>query len=342
MCRAGTCPAHYSGAGRQGIRRLLAPIFTKASLPKGAVHYLQEIVTEPRTSKQEESSFRPLSIHEPVPDTYVGKAVLHIRASNVVRMTYEGLRYRNTEHLRVGRLSHLLRLPCAAVFLSALAACRTPVDLDQPNKYPFPRSGRPQDEIVRLYAAPLPFPLGALALHLWFLAFDPKSGECSRWEVWQEAWIAPGSWGHVYRNLLPPTEGIGGGRPFVLHEWRGQTARRIMDILFRPGSYPARANYRSWPGPNCNSYAAWVLRQAAVSIDIDPRAIGKDWPGCFRAGLSPTLTGIQAETPLLGLQVGLKEGFELHLFALTFGVDLWTPALKTPMGRIGFPEPLSD
>ena len=51
-------------------------------------------------------------------------------------------------------------------------------------------------------------------------------------------------------------------------------------------------------------------------------------------------TGLQLETPVLGLEIGLEEGIEVHVIGLSFGIDLWPPAIILPLGpgRIGFAD----
>ncbi|MBI2894104.1 MAG: DUF3750 domain-containing protein [Deltaproteobacteria bacterium] len=98
--------------------------------------------------------------------------------------------------------------------------------------------------------------------------------------------------------------------------------------------------YVMWPGPNCNSYTAGVLRRARISVDLPPSAVGKDWPDAIPHLLgfhaSTTGLGLQLDVGILGLQVGLVEGVELHLLGSALGVALWPPALKLPfIGRIG-------
>jgi hypothetical protein len=73
-----------------------------------------------------------------------------------------------------------------------------------------------------------------------------------------------------------------------------------------------------------------------VSADMDPRAIGRDYHGCAGIGRTTTATGVQAESSLLGVKLGLEEGVELHFLGFTLGSDFWPPALKTPLGRFGF------
>ena len=95
---------------------------------------------------------------------------------------------------------------------------------------------------------------------------------------------------------------------------------------------------RAGPGPNSNTYVAWVLKRAKVPVDLHPMAIGKDFLGLIGAGLSPTRTGVQVESPILGLKVGLKDSIEIHLLCTTIGLDLWPLAFKTPFGGLGIPE----
>jgi hypothetical protein len=199
----------------------------------------------------------------------------------------------------------------------------------------------PECDVVQLRCATLPGVLRVLAIHYWFVAFDAKKSEWQRWEVWRFAGVSPTSWGHVQLNFMHPDSGVGGGPFRVVREWRGETARRLIDVLQKPEEYPDRETYRAWPGPNSNTYAVRVLRKAGVPLDTDPMAIGKDYRGIVGAGISPTNTGVQLGTPLIGLKLGLSDGVEVHALCLTFGLDLWPPAIKTPFGRVGWEEPSS-
>ncbi len=177
-----------------------------------------------------------------------------------------------------------------------------------------------------------------MAIHCWFLSWDAEEGRWHRWEVWQDADAGGESWGHVHKDLLPPDTGVGGGEYEVLHEWTGEEAMRLTAALAASPEYPERDRYNAWPGPNSNTYVAWVLRRAGLRLDLPPSAVGKEWLGTFGAAASTTRTGLQAGTPLMGVKVGLLDGVEVHPFSLTVGVDLVPPAIKTPFGRIGFPE----
>ncbi len=62
--------------------------------------------------------------------------------------------------------------------------------------------------------------------------------------------------------------------------------------------------------------------------------------GWFGASWTTEGTGFQVESPVLGLRLGLKEGVEVHVLGLPFGVDLWPPAIILPIGvgRLGIAD----
>ncbi len=53
-----------------------------------------------------------------------------------------------------------------------------------------------------------------------------------------------------------------------------------------------------------------VLRTCKLSASLPATAIGKDWRGLFGAGITSERTGVQVETPIIGVKLGLKEGVE--------------------------------
>lgn len=192
--------------------------------------------------------------------------------------------------------------------------------------------------MVQLRCAPLPSVLRRVAVHCWFVAYAPDETSWHRWEVWQKPDAGGTSWGHVHRDLTHPDSGVGGGPYRTQREWRGEVAEKIYSVLSAPSQYPYRDTYRAWPGPNSNTYVAWVLRKSKATADLHPMAIGKDYLGIVGFGVTTTQTGIQAESPLLGLKLGLFDGLEVHVLGLTLGLDIWPPATKSPFGRLGFAE----
>jgi len=127
---------------------------------------------------------------------------------------------------------------------------------------------------VELRYAPLPF-IGFLAWHYWFVVSDQTS--CHRWEVWQTKNAGGSCIGHVHCDLKRPEDGVGGGPSRVAAVWDGEHARRIARVLQNAASYPWCERYRLWPGPNSNTFAAWVLREAGIDQALDPRGIGRNY-----------------------------------------------------------------
>jgi len=106
--------------------------------------------------------------------------------------------------------------------------------------------------------------------------------------------------------------------------------------------YPHADEYRSYPGPNSNTFLAHIGREVpALRLDLPANAIGKDYRPVTRPlGVSPSGSGLQFSLlGLFGLSVGLEEGLELNLLGLNFGVDLNSPALRLPaIGRVGLDD----
>jgi hypothetical protein len=220
----------------------------------------------------------------------------------------------------------------------------------------------PPDDFVQMWTRDSLHARG-VALHPYFLVYDHNSNIWEQWEIW-----AGSQWGYYLnrsakqrrysdgrktetvesirrqlgcvRSFSPITYINESSNEYLLSEWSGDDARRLIEVMRQPETYPEHSTYVMWPGPNSNSYARWVLEQAGVSADLHPRMIGKDWHGPlgFGVGLTPTRTGVHLDLLTLGAAIGIKDGIELHLLGFTFGIDLWPPAIKTPMGRLGMPE----
>jgi uncharacterized protein DUF3750 len=127
---------------------------------------------------------------------------------------------------------------------------------------------------VQLLYAPLPY-IGAIARHYWFVVCDETGRH--RWEVWQTKNAGGFCIGHVHRDLKDPDAGVGGGPSRVVIEWEGDEAVKITEVLGKIQGYPHCERYRMWPGPNSNTFVAWVLRQAGIEQTLDPRAIGRNY-----------------------------------------------------------------
>jgi hypothetical protein len=102
--------------------------------------------------------------------------------------------------------------------------------------------------------------------------------------------------------------------------------------------YPYAGTYTVWPGPNSNTFTAWIARAVPeLEVDLPPTAIGKDYTGRLISA-APSGKGIQVSLfGLLGLAASSVDGVELNVLSLNFGVS--ASGIKLPIvGRIGTPR----
>jgi hypothetical protein len=179
-----------------------------------------------------------------------------------------------------------------------------------------------------------------IARHPWVAV----RGAGEPWQRWEVMCCPDGDeLGTVESSDISPLSdyGAGGGDVRVHGVWEGDEAARIVDCVRREAPrYPHRHRYQVWPGPNSNTFVDWVIRACDLDVDLPAPSVGKDYRGVIGVSVTEGGTGLQLETPIFGLKVGLTEGIELHVFGLAFGVDLWPPALIVPVGpgRLGFDD----
>ena len=189
--------------------------------------------------------------------------------------------------------------------------------------------------IVQVYAAPTYGWRGNFAVHPWIIYKRKGEVAYTRYDV--VGWRAPQV---VQRNYAIPDGLWYGSVPALLVDHRGAEVEAMIDgIEAAVASYPFADQYRSYPGPNSNTFLAHIGREVkALQLDLPANAIGKDYrPLTNPVGVSSSGSGLQISLlGLLGVSVGLQEGLELNVLGLNFGIDLNAPALRLPfVGRVG-------
>ena len=129
-------------------------------------------------------------------------------------------------------------------------------------------------------------------------------------------------------------------RPELLVDVRGAGVDAVIEeIDIAAKSYPYKNTYSVWPGPNSNTFIAWIGRLVPeLRLDLPATAIGKDWLGGGKIfARAPSGTGYQLSLfGLFGILLGLEEGLEINVFGLNFGIDALDTNLRLPgIGRIG-------
>ncbi len=198
------------------------------------------------------------------------------------------------------------------------------------------------EAIIQVYAARAARWKGSFGVHTWIATKRTSESRYTRMEVIGYSVF----WGHDavrVRNGLPDGYWFG-NRPTLLREIRGgDKVDALIDRLYDAAeNYPYNHSYHVWPGPNSNTFTAFMARAVPeLRLELPSTAIGKDYqPWNKSLSKSPSGTGAQLSFKgYAGVLVGLEEGVELNLFGLTAGIDAWPPALKLPaVGRIGFSD----
>lgn len=197
------------------------------------------------------------------------------------------------------------------------------------------------DAVIQVYAARAVGWRGVMAVHTWVAVKPTGAASYTRYEVmgWGVGRGAPA----VRVNRAGPDDYWFGSRPELLVDRRGQGVDALITrVRAAVEAYPYPASYWTWPGPNSNTFTAYLGRAVPeLRLDLPATAIGKDFiPGGLPVAMTPSGTGVQLSLfGLLGLMVGGEEGLELNVLSLTFGVDVKRPALKLPVvGRLGLSQ----
>ena len=135
---------------------------------------------------------------------------------------------------------------------------------------------------VLLMSAPIPF-IGVIAHHAWFVV--EADGRTDRWEVWQHRNVGGMSCGHLHQNLQPAFADVGAGGVLQLATYEGDTATALTHrIETSPTRYPFCNRYVVWPGPNSNTWVAWVLNgcQAAGRSPLGWKLLGSGFANLIR------------------------------------------------------------
>jgi hypothetical protein len=196
------------------------------------------------------------------------------------------------------------------------------------------------EAVIQVYAARAVGWRGILAVHTWIAVKPSDAPVYTRYEVMG---FGVGRGAPAVRvNRTGPDNYWFGSRPDLIVDRRGPGVDELItEVEAAVKAYPYPTSYRTWPGPNSNTFTAYIGRAVpGLRLDLPSTAIGKDYlPGAALAGLSPSGTGVQLSLlGLAGVLVGWEEGIEVNVLGLAFGLDVKRPALKLPaVGRLGMP-----
>jgi hypothetical protein len=195
------------------------------------------------------------------------------------------------------------------------------------------------EAVIQAYAARTWGWRGVFAVHSWLVVKEAGATQYTRFEVI--------GWRQYYgRPVLKISHAVPDGRwfsvkPELLTDLRGPRAAQLIPIIRQAvGRYPHADNYRTWPGPNSNTFTAWIGRQVPdLALRLPVTAVGKDYlTGGKFLDVPPGGRGLQLSLGgLAGFIIGAEEGVELNILGAAIGIDPLPPAIKLPgIGRIGW------
>ncbi len=194
------------------------------------------------------------------------------------------------------------------------------------------------EALVQVYSARTFNWRGLFATHCW-VAVKPASAK--HYTIYQVA-----GW-RKYSNLSVlviehdlPDRFWFGNKPTLVSEVRGPLAELAMGkIAEATEQYPHKYKYVMWPGPNSNTYVAYLGRRVPeLRLNLPSIALGKDYlVGSSFLGMAPSGTGIQISIKgCLGVLLARVEGFEFNFLTQVIGFS-WRGgfAIKWPgLGRV--------
>ena len=190
------------------------------------------------------------------------------------------------------------------------------------------------EAVVQVYGARTLGLKGLFGVHTWVAV---KPTDAPEWTVYEAiGWRL--RWGDsivVVRNRDPDARWFG-SEPELYAEKRGAGVDELIKRIDKAAhDYPYAREYTMWPGPNSNTFTAWIARAVPeLEVDLPATAIGKDYLGGSIVGSAPSGSGFQFSLGgLFGLSASGVEGIELNLLGLNFGVG--RSGVKLPIvGRI--------
>lgn len=199
-----------------------------------------------------------------------------------------------------------------------------------------PEASASEDAAIYIFSAMTGGLKGAVASHAWIVTKEKGADVYNRYD--KVGWGSP-----IRRNHRPPDAYWYSNPPQLVKVAIGVDAELLIPKVegaIAAYPYAEPGGYQIFPGPNSNTFVAYVLRTVPeLGAVLPPHAVGRDYlpDGEFVhvdtdwRDVHVTLRG------LIGVSAGLRSGFEVHFLGLVAGLDFANPGIKVPaLGRIGF------
>jgi uncharacterized protein DUF3750 len=201
-----------------------------------------------------------------------------------------------------------------------------------------PDPAKTKEAVVQVYGARTMGVKGIFGVHTWIAV---KPSDALSWTVyeiigWRLRWSDSAL---VIRERQPDAPWFG-SQVELYADKRGAGVDELIKRIDKAArAYPYANTYTLWPGPNSNTFTAWIARQLPeLKVDLPATAVGKDYIGATFVSTAPSGSGFQFTVAgLLAVAAGPVEGFELNLLGLNFGAN--GSSIKLPLvGRLALPH----
>jgi hypothetical protein len=198
-----------------------------------------------------------------------------------------------------------------------------------------PDPAKTREAVVQVYGARTLGMKGLFGVHTWVATKPTGASSWTVYEVigWRLRWSGSAV---VIRDRQPDAPWF--GSPAELYaDKRGAGVDALIERVDAAArSYPYAKTYTVWPGPNSNTFVAWIARAVPeLEVDLPATAVGKDYLGGSFFSRAPSGSGYQLSLAgLLGVAASRVDGLEINILGLNFGVS--ASGLKLPLlGRLG-------
>lgn len=140
-----------------------------------------------------------------------------------------------------------------------------------------PDPSNTSEAIIQIYAADTWGWRGMFAVHTWIAAKRSHEDFYTVYDVvgWRSYRNEPVM--RVARDI--PDRYWYGEKPEVLKDYRGPDANSLIDAIDQAAdNYPWKTTYKAFPGPNSNTFVAWIAKQVPeLEIQLPFSAIGSGY-----------------------------------------------------------------
>jgi hypothetical protein len=177
-------------------------------------------------------------------------------------------------------MTKLKRLTAIILLGLVSAGCSSPRDWRTASREPAgiaPAPAVTPEAVLQVYGADAWGWRGWFAIHTWIAAKRTGADTYTVYDVvgWRGRNGQPVM--RVARDV--PDRYWYGERPRIIKEHRGKDVDRLIDAVEKAArDYPWKPTYRAFPGPNSNTFTAWIAKRVPeLGLNLPLSAIGKSY-----------------------------------------------------------------